>query len=256
MKTGMNKLKLGVAILILLALGFLAGSLATKVYVKGRIVNIVQGMKPPLIIVLKRFLAELDLSKSQEEEIENILNQSETRFSELLQRHRPEVEKLHDDVMTQIKEELDNEQRQKLDEFSETLKHHGRKPPPPPPGMLKEEDPEQVLSDMSRRLHLTAEQETEVRPILERSLDERRKMREQHREDHQQRFHSFMEAVEAHRKSVEERLSTILTPEQMEDYREFNAQHGLPFMHGPPEMHGPPMWPGAFGHRQDGKAGR
>jgi len=242
MKTGMNNLKLGVAILILLALGALAGALATKVYVKGKISNFVHGMRPPLTIILKGFLAELELSESQHEEIEKILNQSETRFRELIQKHHPEVEELVDDTMLQIKEKLDREQKEKLDEFSETLKRR-RPMRAGPPGMLRKERPEEVLSDMIRRLHLTAEQELEVRPIIESCLEERRHIEEQHREDRQQRFHSFMDKMEALQTSVEERLSTILTPDQMAAYREFNAQHGPPIMHGPPDMHRPPMWP-------------
>jgi len=231
-----------VAILILLALGALAGALATKVYVKGKISNFVHGMRPPLTIIVKGFLAELDLSESQHEDIESILNQSETRFRELLQKHHPEVEELVDDTMLQIKEKLDSEQRQKLDEFAETLKRRrpmrgGRR------SLFKRERPEEVLSDMSRRLNLTAEQETAVRPIVESSLDERHKIQGQHRKDRQQRFHSFMEEMEALQTSVEERLSTVLTPDQMAAYREFDSQHGPPIMHGPPGMDGPPMWP-------------
>ncbi|MDY6953775.1 MAG: hypothetical protein SWE60_19885 [Thermodesulfobacteriota bacterium] len=193
-----------------------------------------------MTIILKGFLAELDLSESQHEEIENILNQSETRFRALLQKHHPEVEELVDDTMLQIKEKLDSEQRQKLDEFAETLKR--RRPRlAGPPGRFRKERPEEVLSDMRKRLNLTAEEEVEVRPIIESSLDEWRKIQEQHRKDREQGFHSFMQAIEAHKTSVEERLSAILTPEQMDAYREFNAQQGRPFMHGPPGMHGPPF---------------
>jgi len=251
----MNRLKLGAAILILFALGALFGALATKVYVKGRISNFVHGMRPPLTIILKGFLAELDLSESQHEEIENILNQSESRFREFLQEHHSEFETLLDNTIIQIEEQLDSGQRKKLDEFYKTFKQRGRMRPGPR-GMFKKERPEEVLSDISRRLNLTAEQEREVGPIIESSFDERHNMLEQHRKDLQQRFHAFMEEIEAHRASVEERLSTILTPDQMTAYREFNAQHRPPMrhgppggLHGPPDMHGPP---GKDGPPRDG----
>ena len=104
----MKKLKVCIAILLIFILGILAGTLGTGFFIKNRIGRFVQGNGPfPPIKILERLSTKLDLSKSQQMEIEKIFN----------------------NTIEQIEQKLDKKQTQKLDKLTERLKHHFRNHP-------------------------------------------------------------------------------------------------------------------------------
>jgi len=137
----MKRLKVCIGILLIFILGMLAGTLGTGFFIKHRIGRFVRGDGPfPPIRVLERLSAKLDLSKSQQIEIEKILKQAHDRLIEFRRGYRPEFEKILNDTIEQMKEKLDSRQKQKLDKLTERLKHRFRNHPGRHP-LLSEKTP-------------------------------------------------------------------------------------------------------------------
>ena len=125
-----KRLKVCIGILLIFVLGMLAGTLGTGFFIKHRIGRFVGGEGPlPPIRVLERLSGKLDLSKPQQIEIEKILKQAHAQLIEFRRGYRPEFEKIFNDTIEQIKQNLDNRQKQKLDKLTESLKHRFRKHP-------------------------------------------------------------------------------------------------------------------------------
>jgi hypothetical protein len=156
-------------------------------------------------------------------EIERILKLAHDHLVDFRQMYRPEFEKIFNNTIEQIKQKLDGRQRQKLDELTERLKHRFHKHPGPRP-FLSDKTPEQVFSDMKMRLNLTKEQEADVRPIIESSIENKRKILKKYKDQQEQVFRSLSNEMQELQKSVNKRLGNTLTAEQMEDYRGFNDE--------------------------------
>jgi len=125
-----KRLKVCIGILLIFVLGMLAGTLGTGFFIKHRIGRFVGGEGPlPPIRVLERLSGKLDLSKPQQIEIEKILKQAHAQLIEFRRGYRPEFEKIFNDTIEQIKQNLDNRQKQKLDKLTESLKHRFHKHP-------------------------------------------------------------------------------------------------------------------------------
>jgi hypothetical protein len=220
----MKRLKVCVGILLIFILGILAGTLGTGFFIKHRVEKFIRGDgPPPPIRVLERLSAKLDLSKPQQIEIEKILKQTHDQWVKFRQEYRPEFEQIFNDTIEQMKEKLDSRQKQKLEKLNERFmrrfrNHAGRHP------FISEKTPEQVFSDMKIRLNLTREQKAEVRPIIESSIENQRKILKKYKDQQEQVFRSLRTEMRKLQKSVEKRLGNILTAEQMEDYRGFNYE--------------------------------
>ena len=220
----MRLLKVCVVILLIFIMGILAGTLGTGFFIKHRIGKFVQGGgPPPPIRILERLSAKLDPSKPQQMEIEKILKQAHDHLIDFRQMYRPEFEKIFNDTIEQIKQKLDSRQKQKLDKLTERLKHRFHNHPGPRP-FLSDKTPEQVFSDMKMRLNLTKEQEADVRPIIESSIENKRKILKKYKDQQEQVFRSLSNEMQELQKSVNKRLGNTLTAEQMEDYRGFNNE--------------------------------
>ena len=119
----MNKLRVWAGILLVFLLGTLAGSLTTGIYLKHRIERFVKGGRPPIkMVLMKKLSHELDLAERQRVEIEEILDQLQTKLLDLRRKHRPELEKLFDHNFGLIREKLNSEQKKRFDEIREELR--------------------------------------------------------------------------------------------------------------------------------------
>ena len=220
----MRKLKVCVVILLIFILGMLVGTLGTGFFIKNRIANFFRGNgSPPPIRILERLSAKLDLSKSQQTEIEEILKQAQGQLIDFRQVYRPGFEEIFNSTIEQIKQKLDSRQKQKLDKLTERLRHRFRNHHGPRP-ILSEKTPEQVISNMKIRLNLTKKQETDIRPIIESGIVNKRKILKKYEDQKEQVSRSMSNEMKELQKSIEKRLSNILTAEQMEDYRGFNDE--------------------------------
>jgi len=90
-------------------------------------------------------------------------------------------------------------------------------------GFGRDPQPKSVDDQMAlltERLHLTSEQQTQVRPIIESACEKQSELLEKARgQDRSARreLHSEMQAIAT---NIQEQLSSILTPEQMKSYEE------------------------------------
>ncbi len=119
----MNKLKVWMGIVLVFAVGALAGSLATGLYFKHRIGRFAEGRRPPVkALLLKKLSHQLDLTEKQRVEIEEILEELHVKLNELRRNRRPELEKAFDHSFGLIQEKLNAEQKRKFDEIREKLR--------------------------------------------------------------------------------------------------------------------------------------
>lgn len=133
----MGRLKIIVSVVLIFAVGFLFGSIGSKMLIKHRIEKHFLADEPPGIHILNRLVARLDLSDAQKTAIKRILEESRQELNTYRQRYRPEFRKLFEGTLSKIRGELNEAQKKKLDYLSERLKKRirrkGPKPPMPPP---------------------------------------------------------------------------------------------------------------------------
>ena len=122
----MNKFKLCVGVLLIFALGALAGSLGTRFYVRERIAAFTRG-DPPAARMLKRISRELDLTQSQREKIDKIVAQTQAQLLNFRRRYHPEFVQIVDKSIGLMKEQLNDAQKEKLDQLYEQLKRRVRR---------------------------------------------------------------------------------------------------------------------------------
>jgi hypothetical protein len=124
----MNKFKLCVGVFLIFALGALAGSLGTRLYVRQRIVAFTRG-GPPAIRMLKRISRRLDLTQSQREKIDKIMAETQKELIDFRRKYHPEFVRIVDKSVGLMKESLNDDQKEKLDQLQKRLKHrrHRRK---------------------------------------------------------------------------------------------------------------------------------
>jgi len=132
----MNKLKIGAVILLIFCLGALAGSVGTQVYFKERISHFMKrDHRARAEFLLKRLTEKLDLTRAQQETIGNILRESHAKIRDIDRKFRPEIKKIINEDFQRIREQLDDVQKPKFDEFIKRFRKSHRKkglPPPPP----------------------------------------------------------------------------------------------------------------------------
>ena len=131
----MTKLKIGVAIFLVLCLGVLAGSLGTQFYFKGKISHFMKrDHRSREEFLLKRLTKELELTKVQQEAVGGILRETHNKIRQIDRKFRPQIRKILDEEFQVIRETLNDAQKPKFDKFIKNFrKTHRRKEPPPPP---------------------------------------------------------------------------------------------------------------------------
>ncbi|TFG92241.1 MAG: hypothetical protein E4H15_04145 [Syntrophobacterales bacterium] len=133
-----NKLKVSVGVLLVFVLGTLAGAFGTQAYMKYRTSHFVErGHEARAELFLGRLSHDLDLTETQQTEIEKILRSSHKRLAQISQRCRPEIRGILDHDFGMIREILNDDQKQKFDRFQRRFQQRGRhrmlRQPLPPP---------------------------------------------------------------------------------------------------------------------------
>lgn len=134
----MNKVKVSVTVILVFILGALTGSLGTQAFMKYRISKFMKrGHEARAEFIIERLSHVLELTDSQKTEVEKIIRETQKKIAEIEGQFRPRIQALMDDDFRQMRELLNDNQKQKLDEFHEHLKKRKRpglfSPPPPPP---------------------------------------------------------------------------------------------------------------------------
>src|SRR4030042_5369527 len=235
----MNKLKVAIIVLLVFAVGALAGSLGNKLYFKHRFERFVKGGRPPLMhILMRKMVHELNLTEAQKADIEKIVSQAEKQIEAFRQKYRPEFEKIMDDTIAQIKEKLTDEQKKKLDKLNEKLKMRGRMGPrgmPHPPMMGGM--PDQLFATMKECLNLTKAQEEKIRPIIDASREKKQTIFKKHGEQERENRRVLENDMRAIDKDIEKKLGSVLTEEQLKEYQKIQEERCREMRpETPPEM--------------------
>lgn len=125
----MKRVKLTVGICLVFILGALAGMLGTGVYMKYRFEKFGPGPPPPHARerIMKRLTETLDLTEKQQGEIREIVDLTQSRMDAVRERHLPEIKKITEQSFELMKEKLDPEQIEKLDELRAKIKSEIKK---------------------------------------------------------------------------------------------------------------------------------
>lgn len=248
----MDKLKVAIIILLVFAVGALSGSLGNRLYCKHRFEGFAKAGRPPLMhILMRKMVQNLDLTEAQKTDIEKIVSQAEQQIVNFRQKYRPEFEKIIDDTVAQIKDNLTDEQKKKLDKLHEELKMRGRMGPR---GMhhqaMMGRMPDQLFDTMNERLNLNKEQQEKIHPIMDASMEKKRTILKKHGEQERENIRILENNLQALDKDTEKQLGSVLTEEQLKEYQKIYGEQceGMnPEMHrhqAPPEFEsGPPPMP-------------
>jgi Spy/CpxP family protein refolding chaperone len=84
--------------------------------------------------------------------------------------------------------------------------------------------PKMMMGHLKERLNLTAEQEAQIQPILEKAVQDGVAMFQKHRGQALQGFETIKTEREAMWQEMEKQLAAILTPEQMQELQKMHAE--------------------------------
>lgn len=125
----MKNRKLWSGIILVFLSGIVIGSAATGLYIKHRIAGLLQEGPPGIKkITMKELTNELDLTKSQQAEIEKIVNEAQLKFQKLRAKNQPEIEEILSESISRMNTGLSPEQQKKLGQLHERLKKRWRIP--------------------------------------------------------------------------------------------------------------------------------
>lgn len=117
--------KLISGLLLVFVLGILAGSLGTGFYLKHRLAPLIKEPRARKTFIMKRLSKELNLTSDQKKKIDPIVVQMIEKRREYYLKNRPEIKTIMDQGFAQIREELNEDQKKKLDVLRE--KFHRRR---------------------------------------------------------------------------------------------------------------------------------
>jgi hypothetical protein len=117
--------KLIAGLLLVFVLGILAGSLGTGFYLKHRLTPLIKEPRARKTFIMKRLSKELNLTSDQKKKIDPIVVQMIEKRREYYLKNRPEIKTIMDQGFALIREELNEDQKKKLDVLRE--KFHRRR---------------------------------------------------------------------------------------------------------------------------------
>ena len=120
----MNTGKLIAGVALVFIVGALVGSLGTRFYLKHQYRPFMPERGNRTAFIMKRLSKELGLSQNQEVTVEKIVAQTGEKLREHFLQTQPEIKSIIDDSLSQIKKELDDGQKKKLDALREKFENH------------------------------------------------------------------------------------------------------------------------------------
>jgi hypothetical protein len=119
----MKKWKTWLVITAVLTSGIIMGSVGTGFYMKHRIGGILhEGLPAVRKVIMKKLTAELNLSQDQQDEVEEVVEETQLQLQQLRVQYRPQMEKIIETGITTLKTRLSAEQQKKLDALYEKVK--------------------------------------------------------------------------------------------------------------------------------------
>ncbi len=120
----MKKWKLVAGIALVFVLGLLVGSVGTRFYHRDWPGRSFEEPSARKALILKRLTKDLGLTESQQKEFRAIVEETDKKLEAFAQERRSAVNAILDDSFSRMKEKLDPEQQNKLDELR--AKHEAR----------------------------------------------------------------------------------------------------------------------------------
>ena len=114
--------KLISGLLLVFVLGILAGSLGTEFYLKHRLAPLMKDPRAKKAFIMNKLSKELNLSSDQKSKIEPIVEQMLEKRREYYLKNRPQVKTIFDQGFAQISEELNEDQKKRLDGLREKFR--------------------------------------------------------------------------------------------------------------------------------------
>ena len=103
--------------------GLVIGSVGSGVYMKHRISGILhQGLPGVRKVIMKKLTTELNLTADQQDEIDEIVEDTQLQLQQLRAQYRPQMENIISTGIATMKTRLSPEQQKKLDALYEKLK--------------------------------------------------------------------------------------------------------------------------------------
>lgn len=118
--------KLISGLLLVFVLGTLVGSVGTEFYLRHRLAPIIKEPRARKAFIMKMLSQKLNLTPDQKTKIKPIVEQMIEKRREYYRKTRPEIKTIMDQGIAQIKEELNEDQKKKLDELREKFQKHRR----------------------------------------------------------------------------------------------------------------------------------
>ena len=115
----MNTWKLVSGVALVFIVGALVGSIGTRFYLKNHYRPLMLDPANRTAFVMKRLSKELGLSQDQKITVGKIVAQTGEKLHQHFLRMRPEMEAIIEDGFSQIRKELDDDQKKKLDALRE-----------------------------------------------------------------------------------------------------------------------------------------
>jgi len=221
----MNKLKLLVGILLLFCVGAFAGVLGTGAYFTHRFEHFTRGgRRPPITrLLMERLTYRLNLTTSQQAEVRQIMDQTRIKLRDLRVKYQPEMEAVIENGLQSVKENLNEEQKKKIDEMYSKLKARWQeREAARERGVVR--TPRESFDRIAAALGLTEVQQAKVRQIIQDGAKDRHEIIRKYRERGHALERSLRDEIQENRDSVERRLSAVLTEDQMEKYRHFEKE--------------------------------
>ena len=134
-----NKLKVAIGVLLVFALGVLAGAFGTQAYMTYRTSHFAQrDPEARTERFLGRLSRDLELTGAQRTQIGKILMDSHRRLARISGRCQPEIRAVTEHTFAMIREILSDDQRERFDRFERRFQQRGRhrmlrRPPPTTP---------------------------------------------------------------------------------------------------------------------------
>ncbi|HVN24000.1 MAG TPA: hypothetical protein VMT71_08505 [Syntrophorhabdales bacterium] len=124
----MNKGKLIVGVALVFIVGVLVGSVGTRLYFQRHHSFFPGEHGSRTAFIMKRLSKDLSLTEEQKVAVQKIVEQTEEKLREYFLQRRPEIDSIMDDGFSQIRQELNDEQKKKLDELRERFerRRHAR----------------------------------------------------------------------------------------------------------------------------------
>jgi Spy/CpxP family protein refolding chaperone len=176
--------------------------------------------------IVQTMTDRLDLTSEQVEAIRPIIEEKALKMSEIRDRSgtdrravRTEMQKLRWNTEMKLGEILTEEQVDKYIELRQEQRekmHRGKFRREKMGGGFNK-TPEQVIERLSARLDLTEEQAVEIEPIIKESIEKKRQIFDKYSEQGIQVRESMRNEMQSIGDETHDRLSTVLTNEQMEE---------------------------------------